>query len=135
MTAAGTDLTQMVYEMAPFARTLGIVDIAGGPEEVRASLPWAQERCTAGGVTHGGAIMGLADTAGATCAFLNLPEESGTTTVESKTNFFRGVRDGRVDAVARPLHLGRTYLVVGTDLYDSAGRHAARVTQTQAVLA
>jgi 1,4-dihydroxy-2-naphthoyl-CoA hydrolase len=79
--------------------------------------------------------MSLADAAGAYCAFLNLPEGSiGTATIESKTNFFRAVRDGHVVATSRPLHRGRTTIVVETDLHHAQGKHVARVTQTQAVL-
>ncbi|GAA2595329.1 PaaI family thioesterase [Actinomadura fulvescens] len=59
---------------------------------------------------------------------------ASTTTLESKTNFFRAVRSGHVRAVARPLHVGRTSIVVQTDLYDAEGRRVAQVTQTQAVL-
>ena len=79
--------------------------------------------------------MALADTAGAYLAYLNLPEgATGTATIESKTNFFRGVREGHVHATSRLLHRGRTTIVVETDLHDDAGKHVARVTQTQAVL-
>ncbi len=69
---------------------------------------------------HGGAVMALADSTGGACAFLNLPEHAqGTTTVESKTNFLRGVREGYIEAVSRPLHVGRTVVVVETDVRDS----------------
>jgi len=79
--------------------------------------------------------MGLADAAGAYCAFLNLPAGAGgTATIESKTNFFRAVREGHVHARSRPLHRGRTTIVVETDVFDDADKHVARVTQTQAVL-
>ena len=79
--------------------------------------------------------MGLADTAGAYCAFLNLPEGStATATIESKTNFFSAVRSGRVEARSRPLHRGSRTIVVETDLFDEGGKHVARVMQTQAVL-
>jgi uncharacterized protein (TIGR00369 family) len=79
--------------------------------------------------------MALADSAGALCASLNLPEgATGTATIESKTNFFRAVREGHVDATSRVLHSGRTTIVVETDVRDAAGKHVARVTQTQAVL-
>lgn len=119
----------------PFVRTLGIDLLRYSPAEVRARLAWTPERCTANGVMHGGAIMALADSTGAGCAFLNLPEgAAGTTTVESKTNFFRAVRDGHAEAVSRPLHVGRTVIVVDTDVLDAAGRRVARVTQTQLVL-
>jgi 1,4-dihydroxy-2-naphthoyl-CoA hydrolase len=39
-----------------------------------------------------------------------------------------------VEAVSRPLHVGRTTIVVDTDLFDEQGIRVARVTQTQAVL-
>jgi uncharacterized protein (TIGR00369 family) len=87
-------------------------------------------------VLHGGAIMGLADSAGGLLAFLNLPAGAqGTATIESKTNFFGAVRRGHVEARSRPLHKGRTTIVVETDVRDADGRHVARVTQTQAILA
>jgi len=78
--------------------------------------------------------MTLADTAGAVCAFLNLPAEARTVTIESKTNFLGAVRDGKVTARARPLHVGKTTIVVETDVLDASGRRVARTTQTQAVL-
>ena len=78
--------------------------------------------------------MPLADSTGATCAFLNLPEGAGTSTIESKTNFFRAVRDGHVEAVSTPLHVGRTTIVIQTDVRDARGKRVALVTQTQAVL-
>ncbi|MFI6435164.1 PaaI family thioesterase [Streptomyces sp. NPDC050759] len=62
--------------------------------------------------------MTLADTVGAVCAYLNLPQGADTSTVESKTNFFRPVRAGTVDAVARPLHIGRSFIVVQTDVFE-----------------
>ncbi|HEX3787064.1 MAG TPA: PaaI family thioesterase [Pseudonocardiaceae bacterium] len=119
----------------PFTAELGIEVLTGDADEVRARLAWSAGRCTAGGVLHGGVIMALADANGGLCAFLNLPEgATGTTTIESKTNFLRPVRDGYATAVSRPLHRGRRIMVVETDVLDNDGRLAARVTQTQAVL-
>lgn len=122
----------------PFSVALGVELDAASADEVRGRLAWAAERCTIGGALHGGALMALADSVGAICAFLNLPGGAGgTSTIESKTNFFRGVReaDGHVVAVSRPLHAGRTTIVVQTDLRTANGKHVAQVTQTQAVLA
>ena len=119
----------------PFGALLGVELDSASAEEVRGGLAWAPERCTAGGIMHGGALMGLADSLGGLCAYLNLPAgAAATATVESKTNFFRAVKEGRVSAVSRPLHVGRSFIVVETDLHDGEGRHVARVTQTQAVL-
>ena len=128
-------LTEQTHAAMPFAATLGLELVSASPGEVRARLAWEERLCTAGAILHGGALMGLADAAGAYCAFLNLPEGAGgTATIESKTNFFRAVREGHVHALSRPIHVGRTTIVVETDLRDDAGKHVARVTQTQAVL-
>jgi uncharacterized protein (TIGR00369 family) len=78
--------------------------------------------------------MAFADTVGAVCAALNLPEGAGTTTIESKTNFFRAVTEGAIQAVTRPLHVGRTTIVVQTDVLRDDGKRVAQTTQTQAVI-
>ena len=124
-----------MHDAMPFMKLLDIETVTNTAAEVRLRMPWREELCTTLGIMHGGAIMSLADTAGAMCAFLNLPEGAGgTTTIESKTNFLRAVRDGVVEAVATPLHAGRKVIVVETDVLDDAGKRVARVTQTQAVL-
>jgi uncharacterized protein (TIGR00369 family) len=77
--------------------------------------------------------MALADTCGGACAFLNLPEGAmGTATIESKTNFMRAVRDGSITASTRPLHAGRSVIVLETELALEDGSLAAKVIQTQA---
>jgi uncharacterized protein (TIGR00369 family) len=133
---ADPELTDGARSSMPYAEVLGVEILSASAEEVQARIPWEERLCTAGGILHGGVLMGLADTAGAYCAFLNLPDgATGTATIESKTNFFRAVREGHAVARSRPLHRGRTTIVVETDLHDAAGKHVARVTQTQAVLA
>ena len=127
------DLTEVVNDQMPLGATLGI-RTSGGPDEVEATLDWAPELCTAGGLLHGGVLMALADSAGGVCAFLNLPPDHRTATIESKTNFFGAVREGTVVARSRPLHRGKTTIVVETDLFDAGWRRVARTTQTQAVL-
>jgi uncharacterized protein (TIGR00369 family) len=116
----------------PFADLIGSELIEATPELVRARLPWAPERCTAGGIMHGGALMALADNSGGICAFLNLPEgATGTATIESKTNFLRAVDGGSVTATTRPLHVGRTLAVLETEIVRDDGKLVAKVTQTQ----
>lgn len=118
----------------PFIATLGIEVVSAQPEEVIGRLAWRAELCTAGGVLNGGALMSLADNMGGTCAFLNLPAGAGTATISSSTNFLRGVRDGHVTAISRPLRVGRSVIVVETELRDDDGRLVAHVTQAQAVV-
>ena len=125
---------QRIVAAVPFAASLGVELVAADAQEVLGTMAWAPERCTAEGVLHGGAVMAFADTLGAICAYLNLQPGAGTTTVESKTNFFRAVRGGRVSATTRPLHVGRSFIVVQTTIVDDEGQNVAQVTQTQAVL-
>jgi 1,4-dihydroxy-2-naphthoyl-CoA hydrolase len=120
-------------DLMPLAATLDIELEAAGPDEVRGRLAYRPELCTAGGLLHGGAIMALADSCGGVCAFLNLPEDrAGTSTIESKTNFLRGVREGDIRATTRPLHRGRTTMVIETDVVRADGKQVAKVIQTQA---
>ncbi len=128
------DLTALIHDTMPLCRTLGIAATAFDAAEVRLTLDWSPELCTSNGILHGGAVMALADSAGAGIAFLNLPDgATGTSTIESKTNFLGGVADGTVEAVARPLHAGSTTIVVETEVRSNE-RLVAKVTQTQIVL-
>jgi 1,4-dihydroxy-2-naphthoyl-CoA hydrolase len=123
-----------MLEQMPFAVSLGLIDVEATPESVSASIAWSPERCTGAGIMHGGVLMAVADSVGGWCAYLNLPAGATTATIESKTNFLRAVRTGVVRATARPLHVGRSVIVVDTELRDESGRLVARTTQTQAVL-
>jgi 1,4-dihydroxy-2-naphthoyl-CoA hydrolase len=130
-----TAATEMIHGLVPLAVTLGITADAAGPDEVVLSLDWAENLTTGGGVLHGGIVMALADTSGAVCAFLNLPEGAGgTTTIESKTNFFAATRSGTVKAHSKPLHVGRRVIVVETEIRGQDGKLAAKTIQSQAVL-
>ncbi len=124
---------EQVRDLMPFAALVGAELLEISPELIRGRLAWAPERCTAGGLLHGGALMALADSVGGALAFLNLPEGAvGTATIESKTNFLRGVREGTVTSVSRPLHRGRTVIVIETELARDDGALVAKVIQTQA---
>jgi uncharacterized protein (TIGR00369 family) len=128
------ELSDLLATM-PWAVELGMRFESASPDEVVATLDWAEERTTLGGAMHGGALMTLADSCGAVSAFLNLPAGAiGTSTIESKTNLFRGVRSGTVTATARPLHAGRTTIAVQTEVRDDDGRLVSLTIQTQAVL-
>jgi 1,4-dihydroxy-2-naphthoyl-CoA hydrolase len=127
--------TEQLHGLVPLSATLGIRLAEATSDAVRLELDWRAELCTAGGVLHGGALMSLADTAAAVCAFLNLPTDAeGTTTIESKTNLLAAVRGGTVTAAATPLHVGSTLIVVEADLRRDDDRLVAKTIQTQAVL-
>ena len=115
---------------------LGIAFTDVTPEKVVAQIVVRKDLCTIGDNLHGGAIMAFADTLGAVAAILNMPQGSGTTTIESKTNFIGGAPLGsRVTGESVPVHKGRTTVVCQTTLRSEAGKLVALVTQTQLVIA
>lgn len=133
---AADEALRGVAEAQPaFARFLGIELISYARDRVVAELVVREEHANRNGLLHGGAIMAFADNLGGTAASLNLPPGARTTTLESKTNFLRGISIGqRARAECVPLHRGRSTSVWQTTVTDEQGRTAAVVTQTQMVL-
>jgi uncharacterized protein (TIGR00369 family) len=114
---------------------LGLSIIRAEQDLVVAELVVRPEICTVGDTIHGGAIMTFADTVGAVGTVMNLREGQGTTTIESKTNFFAGAKVGTtLTAQSVPLHRGRRTQVWETRITNPEGRLIAKVTQTQMVL-
>lgn len=122
-------------DQPPFAHHLGLRIVSATAEKVVAELTATPQLINRNGVLHGGALIGLADNVGGTLAFLNLGPGQGTTTLESKTNFFRAVPAGdTIRAEAVPLHLGRKTMVIQISIFRGDGKLAAQVTQTQFTL-
>ncbi len=126
--------TDALVDAMPFARLLGMTVDEASADRVVARLEHRPDLCTTGGLMHGGALITLADTTGAICAFLGLPDGAGTATTSSHTSLFRAARSGTLTATARVLHRGRTSVVVQTDVVDEQDRPISQTTQTQAVL-
>jgi uncharacterized protein (TIGR00369 family) len=126
--------TDELRRAMPLCALLGMRLRVAGRDEVALELEWSASLCTTAGLLHGGAVMALADSAGAVCAFLNLPDGATTSTIESKTNFLGAVKDGTITATARPLHVGGSTIVVETEVRRADQRLVGKVTQTQAVL-
>ena len=117
-----------------FPELLGLRVTRAEPECICAEVEVRDELCTVPGVLHGGALMAVADTLGACATGLNLPPGAGTTTLESKTNFFRAGRVGStLHAECVPLHRGRRTMVWQTQIRDERGKLLAQVVQTQIV--
>jgi uncharacterized protein (TIGR00369 family) len=120
----------------PFAELKGVRFVEAEKDRVVARMTVRPDLCTLGHTIHGGAIMALADSVGAAATVINLPEDAkGTTTLESKTNFIGGAKEGTtVIATATPIHRGRRTQVWQTRLETEDGKLVAVVTQTQMVL-
>ena len=127
---------QAVADMQPpFAHLLGMKIIEATRDRVVAELHVREDLTNRNGGLHGGAVMAVADNLGGTATFVNMPEGAGTTTIESKTNFIGGAKEGTtVIATATPVHRGRRTQVWQTRLESEDGKLLAVVTQTQLVL-
>ncbi|MCQ0969444.1 PaaI family thioesterase (plasmid) [Paracoccus sp. TK19116] len=135
-TSEQREIWRRIAEDQPaFAGHLGMRLIEATPDRVEMTMAVTDALANRNGVLHGGAIMALADNAGGTATFLNLPEGKSTTTLESKTNFLRPLRLGdTAHAVCEPLHRGRTTMIWQTRILRDDGKVAAIVTQTQMVI-
>ena len=131
-----TPLEKINAMKMPFAELTGVTFVAADKDRVVARMPVRPDLCTLYHTIHGGAIMALADSVGAAATVINLPEDAkGTTTLESKTNFIGGAKEGTtVIATATPIHRGRRTQVWQTRLETEDGKLIAMVTQTQMVL-
>ncbi|MGD9891301.1 MAG: PaaI family thioesterase [Dehalococcoidia bacterium] len=128
-------IAQVRERQIPFATLLGIRYVSVTPERVIAELDIREDLCTTMSIGHGGALMAFADTLGAVATSINLPDGAGTTTLESKTNFFAPARAGTtISGECTPLHRGRRTMVWQTRITNADGRLLALVTQTQIVL-
>ena len=117
-----------------FIQALGIRFIEVSKGRVLAEMEAGPEHSNGNGAVHGGIYMAFADTLGARGAIMNLPDNCRTSTLESKTNFLRGARVGKLVGDCTPVHVGRTTQVWRTVITDAAGKKCAEVTQTQIVV-
>jgi 1,4-dihydroxy-2-naphthoyl-CoA hydrolase len=119
----------------PFARLMGVKVLEATAEKIVAEMAVRDDLCTSGGILHGGAAMAFADSLGAIGAFLSLPKgATGTTTIESKTNFLGGAKSGvTVRGETTPVHRGKRTSVWQTRI-TADGKPVALVIQTQMVL-
>ena len=120
----------------PFAELKGVTFVEADKDRVVAKMLVRADLCTLYKTVHGGAVMAFADSVGAAATVINLPEDAkGTTTIESKTNFIGGAKEGStLVATATPVHRGRRTQVWQTRLETEDGKLVAVVTQTQMVL-
>jgi uncharacterized protein (TIGR00369 family) len=129
------EVNPRAYRHPAVARTLGLTFTHLSRDRVAAELPASDKLTNRKNILSGGVLMALADILGGTAASANLPPGAGTTTIESKTNFFAPVELGdTVFAECTPLHRGRSTMVWQTRITRSDGKLVAMVTQTQLVM-
>ena len=98
---------------------LGIVITHISVSEVRSELPVAKWLMASNGFLHAGGVVTLADTSSGYGCIANLPEgATGFTTIELKSNHLGTAREGTIECIAKPVHLGKT-----TQVWDAVVSH------------
>jgi uncharacterized protein (TIGR00369 family) len=92
-----------------------------------------------GGFVHGGVWTALGDTVAAWSTFRSIPPGHNFTTIELKLNVFAaGLEGDEIEAVAEPLHVGRSTVVIEVKIERTRGgsepKLAANLIVTQFVL-
>lgn len=87
------------------------------------------------GLLHGGASVVLAESLGSSASYLCIdPSRFYCVGLEVNANHLRGLRSGRVTAVARPLHVGRSTHVWDIRLHGEDGKLSCVSRLTVAVV-
>ena len=96
---------------------LGMEFLKVEDNEVIARIVLQQHHFGWNGYLHAGTIFSLADSCAGYGCVRSLPEgAAGFTTIETKTNFLSTVRQGSIQAIAIPLHRGKSTQVWDTSV-------------------
>jgi len=92
-------------------------------DEVIARIVLQQHHFGWNGYLHAGTMFSLADSCAGYGCVRSLPEgATGFTTIEAKTNFLSTVRQGSIQAIATPLHRGKSTQVWDTAVFSTENR-------------
>jgi 1,4-dihydroxy-2-naphthoyl-CoA hydrolase len=122
-----------------FPGDLGIEPLEIEDTHVRGRMVVAQRHLNPSGFVHGGAWTAVGDTVAGWATFRSIPPGHDFTTVELKLNVFgSGLPGDEVTAVAEPLHVGRSTVVIEVRIERSRDggepKLAANLIVTQFVL-
>lgn len=121
-------------EDPPVAKLLGIEIAAVGAGTSTLFLKVDERFHNPMGSLHGGILGDLADLAMGIAVISTLSREESFTTLEMKTNFLRPVFSGRVRAVGRVGHRGKTIAYAEAEIVNEDGRVVAKASSTNLVL-
>jgi uncharacterized protein (TIGR00369 family) len=140
----GADLSQVTPDDArsflrgSFPGDLGIEPLEIEDTHARGRIVVDRRHLHPGGFVHGGAWTAIGDTVAAWATFRSIPPLYDFTTVELKLNVFgSGLLGDEIVAVASPLHVGRTTVVIEVRIdriRDGTSKLAANLIVTQFVL-
>ena len=102
------------------AEYLGIEITEVGEDYLKATMPVDHRTRQPYGLLHGGASVVLAETLGSVgAAFVVDRGKYDCVGLEINANHLRGVREGLVTAIARPVHIGKTTQVWDIRIHDN----------------
>lgn len=114
------------FELNHFPKMVGIEIDDIEPGRAKLSLDVVEKHRQLQGIMHGGAIATLIDTAVA-FAIVGASEPGAKfTTIELKVNYLSPIVEGRVIADARLIRDGKRIVVAECDVFDAAGKMAAK---------
>lgn len=105
-----------------------------GEDYLCASMPVDKRTHQPMGILHGGASAALAESVGSLAAQLAARPGFHIVGLEINANHLRSVRDGRVTATAKPLHIGGKTQVWDIQVHDLHGHLVCVSRLTLAVL-
>ena len=100
------------------------------PGKVTIRMPNKPELKQYRGVTHGGAICALLDTAATFATNTLIAESQDSVTVELKTNFMKGGKGRHLDATAEVIHHGRTTSITKVEVRRPDGTRIRKTSGT-----
>lgn len=115
---------------------LGIEFTEVGEDFLKGRMPVDHRTRQPYGLLHGGASVALAETLGSVAsAFVVDRRQYSAVGLEINANHLRGVREGFVTGIARPLHLGKTTHVWDIRIYDEKDKLVCVSRLTVAIIA
>ncbi|MGE0096471.1 MAG: hotdog fold thioesterase [Alphaproteobacteria bacterium] len=119
---------------AGLAALFGIAIQTAQRDRVAATMRIEPDHLTPDDAVYGGVLTALADCASAHGAALSLPKGHMASAIDTQANFLRRGDGESLDAIATPLHAGRTTSVWRTVIRRGKGRPIAEITQTHLIL-
>ena len=114
---------------------LGIEFVELGDDYIKATMPVDERTKQPYGLLHGGASVVLAETLGSVGAVLTVdPELFQCVGLEINANHIRGVKQGYVTGIAKPIHIGATTQVWDIRIFDDREKLICVSRHTVAVI-
>ena len=114
---------------------LGIEFTAVGEEYLEATMPVDHRTKQPMGLLHGGANVALAETMGSLAASMTIDlSKQSVVGLEINANHVRGVKDGKVKGIVKPVHVGKSTQIWEIKIYNESEQLCCISRITMAIL-